>query len=699
LALARATARQVLAKGPHALINMPFKKAVLDKVLQYLRYHRDQEPKELITPLPSDNLIECNCSKWDNKFITEVEKDMVFDLIVAASIMDIPSLLFLAIARASIFIQGKSPERLLKEFKVTSDLPAAEEAELSDYFLGQKKKHGVTPDESGLGGVAVLTNCVLQAAHKNGLLSSPEDTESPGPTADSTRSYRLASWRAIVLADWQQLAAAPTDICADRPLMCAAVAASQGRALRYASTELKKDKKLVLQAVKLNRRALKDADESLRSDRAYVKEAVMANPLSLEGATEELRASKDMLLWAASMGKGSALAGATNNLRTDPDTVKECVKYDPAAFSHIGESLKHDRDVALDAAEANGLSLRYMPSAFRADPEIVGAAIRENSQAQAHAHVSALELLKSEMKNGEWLLNLGEDRQKESTAYGAFREEDFGKRQMSLVDGQREAARKERFVTEHCLKVNKTVWFSAVSTMLQGNMGQANYVAANNFLDKLPSYQRQALYAVTLMWGAVGNVGMRWKNFASMDALPAENLMSIDDCRKALRLTLNHNVVSGDEWYAFHAVDDHTRALLLKDTISQKDAQFSRDEDISVPQRNVEETSKEAPAPAAQPRPEAEESPLGGWPLIAQGLPQQAQHPAGQPEEPQQPDILVDPERPLEEGMRVLFQNLQTKSGITGVLLQKYSNERWKVSMDDGTGNAVLKARYLVPLA
>jgi len=65
----------------------------------------------------------------------------------------------------------------------------------------------------------------------------------------------------------------------------------------------------------------------------------------------------------------------------------------------------------------------------------------------------------------------------------------------------------------------------------------------------------------------------------------------------------------------------------------------------------------------------------------------------------QQQQLLPEPGLELAEGCKVLFKGLQSKTGVTGTLLQRFSNGRWKVSMDDGTGNAVLRVDYLIPLA
>ena len=60
-----------------------------------------------------------------------------------------------------------------------------------------------------------------------------------------------------------------------------------GRALEYASEELRGDKEVVMEAVKQYGRALEYASEELRGDKEVVMEAVKQNGLALEYASDE----------------------------------------------------------------------------------------------------------------------------------------------------------------------------------------------------------------------------------------------------------------------------------------------------------------------------------------------------------------------------------------------------------------------------
>lgn len=244
------------------------------------------------------------------------------------------------------------------------------------------------------------------------------------------------------------------------------------------------------------------------------------------------------------------------------------------------------------------------------------------------------------------------------------------------------------------MKLQKTVQFSAMSTMM-GNMGQGNYVAANAYLDKIPGYQRPTIDAVTLMWGAVGHIGMRFKAFASADVLNAtpEALLSIGDASKILNVTCTK--MDPPEWYAGSHFDEYTRQAVLGPTAGQikleavtAAAEVMADWDELAAARD-KEALKDLPIVDRRPVPEnlsnleqedIYNAPLGGWPNLSNHLPAQ-------------------PELELEEGTKVRLTGLRAKNGLTGTLMRKFADGKWKVKLDDGSGSALLRADFFEAIA
>lgn len=117
-------------------------------------------------------------------------------------------------------------------------------------------------------------------------------------------------------------------------------------------------------------------------------------------------------------------------------------------------------------------------------------------------------------------------------------------------------------------KICGWILFSAGSTMM-GNMGQANYCAANACLDAMTFSMKQSgpldYSPLTLMWGAVAGLGMRWKAFASADFLlqasnSEEIMMDFREAGVVLKMLV---AGASPEWVGANKVDEQTRYWML----------------------------------------------------------------------------------------------------------------------------------------
>jgi S-phase kinase-associated protein 1 len=102
------------------------KSAVLKKVVEYMRYHAENPPKDIEKPLKSPNMAEV-VSQWDADFV-DVDQELLFELILAANYMDIKPLLDLTCAKVASMIKGKNPEQIRKTFNIVNDFTPEEEA-------------------------------------------------------------------------------------------------------------------------------------------------------------------------------------------------------------------------------------------------------------------------------------------------------------------------------------------------------------------------------------------------------------------------------------------------------------------------------------------------------------------------------------------------------------------------------------------
>ncbi|CAD7958551.1 unnamed protein product [Amoebophrya sp. A25] len=107
------------------------KTPILQKVIDYCKHHREEQPEEIQKPLKSQTLTECGVSEWDSNFV-HIEQETLFELILAANYLDIKSLLDLTCAKVASLIKGKTPEEIRQQFNIANDFTPEEEAQVRE---------------------------------------------------------------------------------------------------------------------------------------------------------------------------------------------------------------------------------------------------------------------------------------------------------------------------------------------------------------------------------------------------------------------------------------------------------------------------------------------------------------------------------------------------------------------------------------
>eukprot|EP00930_Biecheleria_cincta_P098525 TRINITY_DN9017_c0_g2_i1.p1 TRINITY_DN9017_c0_g2~~TRINITY_DN9017_c0_g2_i1.p1 ORF type:complete len:801 (-),score=212.25 TRINITY_DN9017_c0_g2_i1:204-2606(-) len=674
-----------LERGCREAMEFPLTKAIMSKVIEYLKHHLEHSVCEIQTPLVGDNLQDCGATRWDASY-ANVDKDTVYDLTVAASCLDIPSLFHLLSAKAALMTQYKSADKLRKEYAMTNDLPASEESELRREYSVSQRRRGNAPD-TDLGQLAAgaVQRSGLDRANRKMLAQELQDSDNAVSSSVDFKSWRQALWRAAVLDDWRLLAKAPEEVRDDEQLLRGAIMASMGEALQHASVELQRNEQLVLEATSYSGKAFAFAHAELRSNKDFVLKAVGAHGGALAAASDEFRGDPLLLRTMAQQGHGAALQGAKPTLRRDQILVLEMVADDAETLKHASEDLQQDRDFILQVAKRNGKALKFMLPKFKADPEIVRAAVSRDPVAAVHAHASRraeMGFIDSSLQS-ESQLKQELEAQREAAVQAAS-----GEQELILCSKHLVKVMPDSNKPCTCMKLCKTVVFTALSSFF-GNIGQGNYTAANSWLDKLAGFERPEIDAVGLMWGAVGHIGMRFKAFASMDALNStpEALLTIEDAQKILHIACC--TLETPEWFAANHFDEFTRSQILQPTAGQLQSRAAGETAAASLDNEREDRDRRAlqnathvdrrPLPGSPGFPELENSPLGGWPkLVGSGAA------AGDDGSSATPSFAV--------GMRVRLVGLKGKDGITGVLVQQAADGKWKVKLDDGSGSALLRA-------
>ncbi len=112
--------------GDAAVVPLPnVRGAVLSKVNEYCKFHVDATA----TTDGKKAVSEEDVAGWDKDYV-KVDKETLFDLILAANYLNIPGLLDLTCQAVADMIKGKSPEEIRKELNIENDFSPAEEEEV-----------------------------------------------------------------------------------------------------------------------------------------------------------------------------------------------------------------------------------------------------------------------------------------------------------------------------------------------------------------------------------------------------------------------------------------------------------------------------------------------------------------------------------------------------------------------------------------
>jgi S-phase kinase-associated protein 1 len=104
-----------ILEGDSAAKKIPIKKVrgdILELIVEYLKHHNGKKPDEIAKPIRSVKMERIVADKWDADYINKMNKKTIFQVILGANYMDLPSLLHLGCAKIATLIKGKSPEEI-----------------------------------------------------------------------------------------------------------------------------------------------------------------------------------------------------------------------------------------------------------------------------------------------------------------------------------------------------------------------------------------------------------------------------------------------------------------------------------------------------------------------------------------------------------------------------------------------------------
>jgi len=113
-----------ILEGDQSATEIPIKKVkgdILALIVEYLKHHNGKVPAEIAKPIRSVKMEKIVEDKWDADFINNMSKKVIFQVILGANYMDVPSLLHLGCAKIATLIKGKSPDEIKQILSDDSD--------------------------------------------------------------------------------------------------------------------------------------------------------------------------------------------------------------------------------------------------------------------------------------------------------------------------------------------------------------------------------------------------------------------------------------------------------------------------------------------------------------------------------------------------------------------------------------------------
>ena len=162
--------------------------------------------------------------------------------------------------------------------------------------------------------------------------------------------------------------------------------------LKYASESLRNDMEVVLAAIQKDGRAISYASDNLKKNVDLVFESLKngAGLSYFKYLPFDLQTRENLLLTLKNGGGDIDLIPI--NLR-DKEILMFAIKYYAKNLNQASVELKNDKEIVLAAVKSSGEMLEYVSDELRNDPEIVLAAVSQNG--------AALKFASEELKNNE----------------------------------------------------------------------------------------------------------------------------------------------------------------------------------------------------------------------------------------------------------------------------------------------------------
>lgn len=139
---------------------------------------------------------------------------------------------------------------------------------------------------------------------------------------------------------------------------------------RYLPDELKADREVAFESLKLNPLNLRYCPKEFKDDKELVILAVKRDGEALKCASKRLRDDKEVLINALK-NSGGSIEYASDRLRGDYDTASTALstQFSIGVFKCLSDELKNDKELFLKAIKRDCTAYKYASNRLQLDPE------------------------------------------------------------------------------------------------------------------------------------------------------------------------------------------------------------------------------------------------------------------------------------------------------------------------------------------
>ena len=108
-------------------VPLPISAKVLDKVIQWIEYHKnDCELSEDDEDVEDSEIVISEDLNYFDKIYFDIDRELLFDVLVAANYLNVPNLLFVGCKILAKELKGRNAEEVRKLWKIKCDLDPQE---------------------------------------------------------------------------------------------------------------------------------------------------------------------------------------------------------------------------------------------------------------------------------------------------------------------------------------------------------------------------------------------------------------------------------------------------------------------------------------------------------------------------------------------------------------------------------------------